>query len=318
MDELKEVKIRLKLEDGDKLYSDIPLTSSNSAVVVMHSLLKTLDREHAVVVNLDSQLRPLNYNIVSIGDIDGASVSMANVFKSAILTNASKIMFFHNHPSGSIMPSKQDDMVTMKMAELGLLLDVPLVDHIIVGAGNDRVFSYVNAKPEMIKNPMQAYNGAKMEEMFGIVRENNANYLKEENRIELLKAMNRVAETMNDEMAYDDWHSGMIPDEPMEEDFEMIAEDDNDYNTCINEFKKLIDNYIDSGFSSSLLNSVEEERQFVKDVNTVIQAMPKETLEEWESIEAIGTIDDCMNDFEDFLKKHNHEGYGTPITKIRM
>lgn len=316
MDELKEVKIRLKLEEGDKLYSDIPLTNSNSAVVVMHSLLKTLDREHAVVVNLDSQLRPLNYNIVSIGDIDGASVSMANVFKSAILTNASKIMFFHNHPSGSIAPSKQDDMVTMKMAELGLLLDVPLVDHIIVGAGSDRVFSYAKAKPEMINNPMQAYSGVKMEEMFGIVREDKKEY--EDERIELLKAMNRVAETMNDDMAYDNWHSGSIPDEPMEEDFQTIADNDISYNACLKEFKGLINNYIDGGFSSSLLNTVDEEKQFVRDVNTIIHAMNKEVIEEWESVEVIGTIDDCMNDFADFLKKHNHEGYGEKVTNIKM
>lgn len=315
MDELKEVKIRLKLEEGDKLYSDIPLTNSNSAVVVMHSLLKTLDREHAVVVNLDSQLRPLNYNIVSIGDIDGASVSMANVFKSAILTNASKIMFFHNHPSGSIMPSKQDDMVTMKMAELGLLLDVPLVDHIIVGAGSDRVFSYAKAKPEMINNPMQAYSGVKMEEMFGIVREDKNRY-QEDERVNLLKAMNRVVETLNDDMAYVEWHSGSIPDEPMEEDFEMVAEDDVSYNTCLKEFKNLIENYIDDGFARSLLNSEDEERQFVIDVNTIIHAMNEDAIEEWESVESIGTIEDCMNEFEDFLKKHNHEGYGKqPISR---
>ncbi len=317
MDELKEVKIRLKIEEGDKLYSDVPLKDSNSAVVVMHSLLSTLDREHAVVVNLDSQLRPMNYNIVSIGDIDGATVSMANVFKSSILTNASKIMFFHNHPSGNIAPSRQDDMLTMKMAELGLLLGIPLVDHIIIGGGSDRVYSYVKGKPEMILNPMEAYSGAKLEEMFGI-KEETREYQVDDSKVELLKAMNRVVEVMNHEMAFEVWHSGWIPDEPIEDDFEFVANNERNYNACLSEFHDVIEMYGNSGIARSLIKTEQDERQFVKDVNTIIHAMSDSAIEEWDSVEAIGTIDDCINDFEDFLKRYNQYGYGEKTSNLKM
>ena len=106
------VRVELKVSEGDSLYSARKISSPKEAVDVMKELLSRLDREYVVEVNLDATSRPINYNIVSIGGIASSLAPMNNIFKSAILSNASSIMLFHNHPSGDVTPSKEDFDVT--------------------------------------------------------------------------------------------------------------------------------------------------------------------------------------------------------------
>ena len=129
------VRVELKVSEGDSLYSTRKMTSPSEAVEVMKELLSRVDREYLVVVNLDQANRPINYNIVSIGGIASSLAPMNNIFKSAILSNASSIMLFHNHPSGDVTPSKEDFDVTEKIIRVGKLMDTPVLDHIIVGSG---------------------------------------------------------------------------------------------------------------------------------------------------------------------------------------
>ena len=67
---LKQVDIRLKLMEGPSYYSQTPLTSPEGAAAVMRDVLKELDREWVCVVNMDNHLKPVNFNIVSIGSIN--------------------------------------------------------------------------------------------------------------------------------------------------------------------------------------------------------------------------------------------------------
>lgn len=59
---------------------------------------------------------------------------MSNIFKTAILSNATQIMVFHNHPSGDPTPSEVDKEVTRNIGRAGGLMNIAIVDHIIVGA----------------------------------------------------------------------------------------------------------------------------------------------------------------------------------------
>ncbi len=133
--ELKQVDVRLKLSETRPLYSRNEISNPERAVEIMKKALSELDREYFCVVNLDSKNRPMHFNVVSIGDIDMAPVPMQNVFKSAILSNASSIMAFHNHPSGDITPSHADIDLTEKLVDAGRLMNIPVQDHIIVGEG---------------------------------------------------------------------------------------------------------------------------------------------------------------------------------------
>ena len=64
------------------------------------------------------------------------------MLKAAILANASRIIMVHNHPSGSLVPSKDDTRVTDRMIQICDLVGIPLVDHIIVSGKNEEYFSF--------------------------------------------------------------------------------------------------------------------------------------------------------------------------------
>jgi len=110
--------------------------SPEDAARVMADALAMMDREYCCVVNLDNRNRPINYNVVSIGDVNSAIVPIQNVFKSAILSNAAGIMLFRNHPSGELTPSREDEILTEKLIYAGKIMNINVVDHIIVG-GNE-------------------------------------------------------------------------------------------------------------------------------------------------------------------------------------
>lgn len=147
--ELKQVQVRLRLSEAEPLYSTESITSPEIAAKVMAGALAEMDREYCCVVNLDGSNHPINFNIVSIGDINHAYVPVQNVFKSAILSNASSIMLLHNHPSGSLNPSKDDIELTRRVIEAGAIMNIPVIDHLIVIGGTAELVSIREERPEI-------------------------------------------------------------------------------------------------------------------------------------------------------------------------
>ena len=137
---LKEVCIRLA--EGHPLYSDVPLSSPTAALDVMRKELSQYDREILCVVNLNNKLKPINFNIVSMGSINGSVAAIPNILKSGILSNAAGFLLLHNHPSGDVTPSKEDITTTRRCVEAGKLMDIPCLDHVIVGGSNGDMFSF--------------------------------------------------------------------------------------------------------------------------------------------------------------------------------
>lgn len=134
--EFKQVDVRLCLKDATPYLSDKPIDNTDKAVALMTEILKDMDREYFCVINLDAGLCPINYSIVSIGTNNKAMVSPSNVFKSAILSNATAIIAIHNHPSGNPTPSQADLSVTERLVAAGKLLDIKCLDHVVIGQGN--------------------------------------------------------------------------------------------------------------------------------------------------------------------------------------
>ena len=147
--QLQEVTVRLCLKEGAVLYSTAPLSHPEAARDVMRDVLKDLDREMVCVVNLDNKMKPINYNVVSIGSIDQSMVPIQNVYKSSILSNAASIMLLHNHPSGDVSPSSPDFDVTKKLVEAGKLMGIPVIDHLIIGGMNGDIYSFRTENPEL-------------------------------------------------------------------------------------------------------------------------------------------------------------------------
>ena len=134
--------VSLKLiKENSVLYETRTIRSPYDAYKLIKNFLIDSDREKFVVACLDTKNQPVNISVVSIGSVNSAIVHPREVFKVAMLSNASKIICFHNHPSGNLKCSKEDENITNRLKECGEILGIELVDHIIVG-DNDTYFSF--------------------------------------------------------------------------------------------------------------------------------------------------------------------------------
>ena len=141
---LEVVSIRL-VKDAP-LFSDHKITTPEDAVQLVGEFLCEMDREVMCVINLKSDGTPINCNVVSIGAVNETIAAPRELFKSSILSNATNIIMVHNHPSGTLTPSRQDIMITDRMLKLTGLMGIVLTDHVIVGGENCQYFSFREKK----------------------------------------------------------------------------------------------------------------------------------------------------------------------------
>jgi DNA repair protein RadC len=95
--------------------------------------IHTADREHFLVLHMDSQNRLVAQETVSVGTLGSVATTAREVFKGALLNNSAAIILVHNHPSGDPTPSPEDWAMSRKLVECGQLLGVPVLDHVVVG-----------------------------------------------------------------------------------------------------------------------------------------------------------------------------------------
>mgnify|MGYP002906991470 FL=1 len=146
---LDVVSIRLVKEAP--IYSEQSFNKPEEVAAVMGDCMCQFDREVVCVVNLSSDLKPINVHFASVGSLNEAMAHPRELFKASILSNAASMMLIHCHPSGNIFPSKADTMMTDRMNKLCELIGIPLLDHIIVGGDNRAFFSF--KEKGMIDNP---------------------------------------------------------------------------------------------------------------------------------------------------------------------
>ena len=149
--ELKKVEVRLKLTEGNGLYSNESIDKAETAVRVMADAMAGLDREEVCVVNIDGKGHPINFNVVSIGSLNSSMIPVGNVFKTAILSNAASILLMHNHPSSDITMSRQDESVTKQLMYAGQIMGIAVLDHIIVGGMTGECYSLRTHYPELFE-----------------------------------------------------------------------------------------------------------------------------------------------------------------------
>jgi DNA repair protein RadC len=135
-----ELGRRLQREPRDRQ----PVLASPRAVWRHLSLeLRDRERERFLVLCLNTRNELMREIVVSIGSLNASIVHPREVFKPALACTAASLIIAHNHPSGDPAPSREDREVTRVLAEAGRLLDVPLHDHVIVGA--DSYYSFRDA-----------------------------------------------------------------------------------------------------------------------------------------------------------------------------
>lgn len=100
------------------------------------------DREVFCMLSLNAGLQPISAKVISEGSISSANIDFRNIFKYALQDNASSVIFFHNHPTGTLKPSLADIKTTRELFQIGRKLDVDVIDHLIIsGYEKDKYFS---------------------------------------------------------------------------------------------------------------------------------------------------------------------------------
>jgi DNA repair protein RadC len=134
MKSIQVVKIQMIKESRMKYeFASSQIISPNVCVGIFEKFIGLADREHSVMMCLDTKNKVISLITLSIGTLNVGLVHPREVFKSAILSNAASIILGHNHPSGDPEPSPEDIQMTERIAEAGRILGIELLDHIIIG-----------------------------------------------------------------------------------------------------------------------------------------------------------------------------------------
>lgn len=99
-------------------------------------------KESLYVLYLNGANNTIGYSIHSIGGSNSTIVDTANLLREALIATASAIIIAHNHPSGDIKPSKDDDHITKRVNEGCKAIGIRLLDHLIIS--DNKYFSYID------------------------------------------------------------------------------------------------------------------------------------------------------------------------------
>lgn len=108
-------------------------TSPEAVAKVLEPYFFGADREMCIAVMLDTKHRAITVSVISIGSISHTFMSPREIFRDALLNNASALVVAHNHPSGDPEPSSDDEAVTRRISRAGELIGVELLDHLVFG-----------------------------------------------------------------------------------------------------------------------------------------------------------------------------------------
>jgi len=109
------------------------LNSPSKIYKIMQGEAK-IDRECVWVLHMNSKLKLIEKELVSMGTLDAAPVHPREVFKKAILNSSSSIIVVHNHPSGDPTPTGEDMMVAKRLRQAGEILDIPVKDFLVISS----------------------------------------------------------------------------------------------------------------------------------------------------------------------------------------
>ena len=109
-----------------------PITASAQAAGFLREDLRSLDHEESWILLLNSAKLPLAKKMITVGTLKSTPIDHRRVIKEALMTNATAIILFHNHPSGSAVPIDSDINETQRLKRACDIFDIELLDHIIL------------------------------------------------------------------------------------------------------------------------------------------------------------------------------------------
>ena len=111
------------------------LASSSDVWTHMRARLSGVPVEEFWAIAMDVRHRVVMDSMMARGSLTGVEVHPRDVFRALIKAGAAAVIFCHNHPSGDPTPSRQDIELTARLREVGEMCGIPVLDHVVVGAG---------------------------------------------------------------------------------------------------------------------------------------------------------------------------------------
>ncbi len=138
--EVKAVKIKCIAELSTRMAKQhaaqtLDFRTPSSIADYYMEQLRHEEVEKVLLLLLDTKLHLMEEYLLSKGTVNASLLSTREVFRHALRAGACKIVLLHNHPSGNCNPSMEDLSITKKIIEAGKLMEIPLLDHLIVGDG---------------------------------------------------------------------------------------------------------------------------------------------------------------------------------------
>lgn len=148
----KAAQIKAAIELGLRISRYTPeerplVTSPQDVANLVQYKMASLEQEELWVILLDTRNHHMRTEQLYRGSLNSSTVRPAEIYKSGIRHNAASLIIVHNHPSGDPSPSPEDINLTRMLVETGQMLELPILDHVIVGTKG--VASIKSIHPEL-------------------------------------------------------------------------------------------------------------------------------------------------------------------------
>lgn len=123
----------IKLGKNDKRY----IEGSDDVFSIMQRILLRenkidKEKEHFWIIGMNEAGYILYIELIALGSVKAVNIEPMNVYRVAVMKNATRVIAIHNHPSGRLVPSKADLDITDRLIQVGRILNIALVDHLII------------------------------------------------------------------------------------------------------------------------------------------------------------------------------------------
>lgn len=138
---MKFSRIKLQMvKEKDFEYNTRIIKTATDIVKVVNDIeeLHKATEENAILICLNVKNQIVAYSQVAKGSISSCAIDMKSIYKTILLSNASKFILIHNHPTGNAQPSTNDFEITRRLKETSQIMEVQFLDHIVIG-NNDFV-----------------------------------------------------------------------------------------------------------------------------------------------------------------------------------
>jgi len=136
--QVKAIKLKCIAELSSRIAQErarktLQLTDPETVADYYMERLRHFEREKVLLLMMDNRNHLIGEQILSEGTVNASLISPREIFLTALRYSAVYIMLLHNHPGGDPAPGKQDILVTERIKNVSALIEIPLIDHIIIG-----------------------------------------------------------------------------------------------------------------------------------------------------------------------------------------